>query len=1002
MAKKPPKIFKFFLIPPIFILFLIASGKTNIVIKVAHLQPNNPNIIHEPQILEMQVFVLFNLEKYFCRCYNDMKERSILPREIKLQFYTMESCTRFSGVEHAAYLHYMKNTSIYFGPGCNNEMLIIGRLVSRWNVPIIAHLSGDDALSDRAVFDTLGSVALTSATEMARATLTFLQLYGWKQVGLVRPSMHFERLALHSLRNYLKDANIEINAEIELDPYMTPDEIIATGRLRHLKNRARVIIVEMGMDLHSAKSFMIAALRSHLKTPEYVYIIPWLAHLHDHYPWEATNIEKSETRVAFDDAIVITAHGYDKKFIEDFELRLNKVTGVISTYYATLSYMSLYDALFLYGLAVRDAYEETKNQSVFLDGLYIWKKMTARQFIGVTGQVLINNKAIRVPSYATYHTKNGTMKIVVELTARLGDRLKCAMSENDCSEHVAHETMSHYYSTVDGAMPPDMPKCGFDGGLCDYTFFYVLFGVILFLGVTIPTGYYLHMKEKERMLYDMTWRIPREQVRLLEVRGGKGKSMSMQSRSAESHSYDESIGSKANSRLQAKQAVANGVKCAYKRYQQTRNISFNKHDLSRLKELKIMENENLNKFYGICFNQQNEFICLWILCQRGSLEDVLFNADLKIGKNFQASFAKDVVKGLFFLHNSILRMHGSLCLQNCLVDSNWNVKLTNFVTDELCGDKLRHNELKYMMDSEIEREKQKKRREKEEKKREKQKEREREGKERRDVSSSESLEDQKLEEAIVNDKVRDQANMKKYVQYAPEIIREFLSAKHLPIGTQASDIYSCGMVLYQILFKLEPFVEKNLSPQKLLNRIAMANDNDQIIRPIFPNQVQTVANPAEEAYNLQLLSALEACWLEIPEMRPNIKRLKAIVNANLKSTGSGSLVDQMMKMMEDYTANLELLVKERTQLLEEAQQQADRLLKNMLPSTIADDLKAGRPVPPQLYTNSTVLFSDIRGFSRMAANSTPYQVVAFLNDMFSGFDAIIAKHDAFKVETVDF
>lgn len=69
-------------------------------------------------------------------------------------------------------------------------------------------------------------------------------------------------------------------------------------------------------------------------------------------------------------------------------------------------------------------------------------------------------------------------------------------------------------------------------------------------------------------------------------------------------------------------------------------------------------------------------------------------------------------------------------------------------------------------------------------------------------------------------------------------------------------------------------------------------------------------------------------------------------------------------------------------------------------SSIAEDLKAGRAVPPQLYLNATVLFSDIRGFTRMASNSTPLQVVNFLNDLFSGFDSIIAKHDAYKVETV--
>jgi hypothetical protein len=40
-----------------------------------------------------------------------------------------------------------------------------------------------------------------------------------------------------------------------------------------------------------------------------------------------------------------------------------------------------------------------------------------------------------------------------------------------------------------------------------------------------------------------------------------------------------------------------------------------------------------------------------------------------------------------------------------LVDSNWNIKLTNFVTEEIVGDKLRHNELKYISESELLRQK---------------------------------------------------------------------------------------------------------------------------------------------------------------------------------------------------------------------------------------------------------------------------------------------------------
>lgn len=48
-----------------------------------------------------------------------------------------------------------------------------------------------------------------------------------------------------------------------------------------------------------------------------------------------------------------------------------------------------------------------------------------------------------------------------------------------------------------------------------------------------------------------------------------------------------------------------------------------------------------------------------------------------------------------------------------------------------------------------------------------------------------------------------------FLQQAPEIIREYKTNKFLPTGSPAADIYSLGMILYQILYKVEPFYERN-------------------------------------------------------------------------------------------------------------------------------------------------------------------------------------------------
>jgi hypothetical protein len=119
--------------------------------------------------------------------------------------------------------------------------------------------------------------------------------------------------------------------------------------------------------------------------------------------------------------------------------------------------------------------------------------MTNRQFDGATGKVLMNNKAMRVPSYAAYQITNGRMKITVELTAKLLDKESCNFSELDCSEYIATQIIPNW-STYDGSMPIEIPKCGFDESLCDYSQIFVVIGVLVFFALIAFVAYLIRAR----------------------------------------------------------------------------------------------------------------------------------------------------------------------------------------------------------------------------------------------------------------------------------------------------------------------------------------------------------------------------------------------------------------------------------------------------------------------------------------------------------------------------
>lgn len=84
--------------------------------------------------------------------------------------------------------------------------------------------------------------------------------------------------------------------------------------------------------------------------------------------------------------------------------------------------------------------------------------------------------------------------------------------------------------------------------------------------------------------------------------------------------------------------------------------------------------------------------------------------------------------------------------------------------------------------------------------------------------------------------------------------------------------------------------------------------------------------------------------------------------------------------------------------LKKEKKKSDRLLFQMLPPSVAQELKQKRQVQAKMYDQVTIYFSDIVGFTEIAADCNALEVVTFLNSIYKLFDARIERYDVYKVE----
>jgi adenylate cyclase len=93
-------------------------------------------------------------------------------------------------------------------------------------------------------------------------------------------------------------------------------------------------------------------------------------------------------------------------------------------------------------------------------------------------------------------------------------------------------------------------------------------------------------------------------------------------------------------------------------------------------------------------------------------------------------------------------------------------------------------------------------------------------------------------------------------------------------------------------------------------------------------------------------------------------------------------------------------IRRAREAMEAEYERSERLLTNILPATIAERLKdPSRTVIADKYDDASILFADIAGYTKRASDTTPSDLVRFLDRLYTDLDALVDRHGLEKVKT---
>ena len=109
-----------------------------------------------------------------------------------------------------------------------------------------------------------------------------------------------------------------------------------------------------------------------------------------------------------------------------------------------------------------------------------------------------------------------------------------------------------------------------------------------------------------------------------------------------------------------------------------------------------------------------------------------------------------------------------------------------------------------------------------------------------------------------------------------------------------------------------------------------------------------------------------------------------------------SKLKELEYMIESYSK----MVEKQNRTLKREKERVERLLLNIMPKAVYEEIKAFGVTTPQRFDGASILMLDFVGFTEMTVTEDPAALISELNDIFTSFDQIAEQFGCERIKTI--